>query len=153
MAEGEVPLSPRIRALVEDVRAEWRELDRRIASLDEEFAARARNDEASRLLATLPGIGVLNATALAAAVGRAETFGRGRDLAAWLGLVPKQSTTGGKPRLLGISKRGNACLRKLLIHGARAALPSLSRSTTPLGARSASCNPGGGNGAVTPPNL
>src|SRR5437660_10650131 len=56
-----------------------------------------------------------------------------RDLAAWLGLVPRQVTTGGRPRLLGITKRGNKYLRKLLVHGARAALPSLSASTTPLG--------------------
>jgi len=76
---------------------------------------------------------VLNATALAAAVGNAASFARGRDLAAWLGLVPRQMTTGGKPRLMGISKRGNKYLRKLLVHGARAALPSLSASTTPLG--------------------
>jgi transposase len=61
------------------------------------------------------------------------TFERGRDLAAWLGLVPKQATTGGKPKLLGINKRGNVYLRKMLIHGARAALPTLSKSATPLG--------------------
>ena len=82
---------------------------------------------------TIPGIGPLNATALAAAIGRAQTFARGRDLAAWLGLVPKQMTTGGKPKLLGISKRGNGYLRKMLIHGARAALPTLSKKATPLG--------------------
>jgi transposase len=76
---------------------------------------------------------VLNETALAAAIGNGATFARGRDLAAWLGLVPRQMTTGGKPRLLGISKRGNKYLRKLLIHGARAALPSLSASPTPIG--------------------
>jgi transposase len=76
---------------------------------------------------------VLNATALVAAVGNAATFARGRDLAAWLGLVPRQMTTGGKPRLMGITKRGNKYLRKLLVHGARAALPSLSASATPLG--------------------
>ena len=93
----------------------------------------ARTDEAARLLLTIPGIGPLNATALVAAIGKAETFGRGRDLAAWLGLVPRQMTTGGKPKLLGISKRGNGYLRKMLIHGARAALPTLSKSETPLG--------------------
>ncbi|MFL5269301.1 MAG: transposase, partial [Stellaceae bacterium] len=60
-------------------------------------------------------------------------FARGRDLAAWLGLVPRQMTTGGKPRLLGISKRGNSYLRKLVVHGARSALPSLASSATPLG--------------------
>jgi hypothetical protein len=69
----------------------------------------------------------------AAAIGKAATFGRGRDLAAWLGLVPKQMTTGGKPKLLGINKRGNVYLRKMLIHGARAAMPTLSKGETPLG--------------------
>jgi transposase len=78
-------------------------------------------------------VGVLNATALIAAVGNASGFARARDLGAWLGLVPKQQTTGGKARLLGISKRGNTYLRTLLIHGTRAALPSLSQSNTPLG--------------------
>lgn len=134
MLEGEeARLSPRTRRLVEDMQAEWREMDRRIEAFDEEFAAHARTDDVARRLATIPGIGVLNATALAAAVGSAATFARGRDLAAWLGLVPRQITTGGKPRLLGISKRGNKYLRKLLVHGARAALPSLSASATPLG--------------------
>jgi transposase len=133
LAGEEVPLSARTRALIEDMRVEWRELDRRIAALDDEFAIQARTDEMARLLTTIPGIGVVNATALVAAIGNARTFGRGRDLAAWLGLVPRQMTTGGKPRLLGISKRGNVYLRKTLIHGARAALPSLAKSATPLG--------------------
>jgi transposase len=133
--EGEgLPLSPRVRALVADMRAEWRELDRRIGAFDDEFAARARSDEAARRLATIPGIGVLNATALLAAIGTGEAFRRGRDLAAWLGLVPRQASTGGRAKLLGISKRGNKYLRKLLIHGARSVLRPLSRSATPLGA-------------------
>jgi transposase len=133
MAQERAPLSPRTRVLVEDMRAEWRELDRRIRAFDEEFAARARTDETARLLTTIPGVGALNATALVAAVGDARTFGRGRDLAAWLGLVPRQATTGGKPKLLGISKRGNVYLRKMLIHGARSALRRLSEEQTPLG--------------------
>jgi transposase len=116
----QVTLSQRTRLLVEDQCAEWRELDRRILAFEEEFALQARSDETARLLMTIPGIGPLNATALVAAVGSAQTFGRGRDLAAWLGLVPKQMTTGGKPKLLGISKRGNVYLRRMLIHGARA---------------------------------
>jgi transposase len=133
LAPEQATLSPRTRLLIEDMRAQWRELDRRILAFDDEFAAQARADEAARLLMTIPGIGPLNATALAAAVGRAETFGRGRDLAAWLGLVPKQATTGGKPKLLGISKRGNGYLRKMLVHGARAALRMLSGTDTALG--------------------
>jgi transposase len=128
-----VPLSPRIRLLIDDMRARWSELDRRIAAFDTEFVAEARSDAAARRLATIPGIGVLNATALIAAVGDARSFARARDLAAWLGLVPRQATTGGRPRLLGITKRGNKYLRTLLIHGARAALPSLARTESPLG--------------------
>lgn len=126
-------VSPRIRHLLEDIREQWRLLDQRIAAFDDEFAEMARSDPAARRLATIPGIGVLNATALVAAIGAGETFARGRDLAAWLGLVPRQATTGGKPKLLGITKRGSKYLRKLLIQGARAAMPSLARTTTPLG--------------------
>jgi transposase len=133
LAGKEASLSPRTRLLIEDQRAEWRELDRRIEAFDDEFAREARTDETARLLTTIPGIGPLNATALVAAIGKAEAFGRGRDLAAWLGVVPKQVTTGGRPKLLGINKRGNRYLRKMLIHGARAALPTLSKSETPLG--------------------
>ncbi|MBK8174306.1 MAG: IS110 family transposase [Rhodospirillales bacterium] len=131
--EDDSRLSPRIRLLIEDLRREWRTLDERIAGFDAEFAALAREDEAARRLMTIPGIGTINATALAAAVGDARTFGRGRDMAAWLGLTPRQRTTGGKPHLLGISKRGNRYLRKNLIHGARAVLPRLADQPTPLG--------------------
>jgi transposase len=128
-----VQLSSRIRLLIEDMRAQWRDLDRRIAAFDAEFAATARSEEPARKLSTIPGIGVINATALVAAVGDARSFARGRDLAAWLGLVPRQATTGGRPRLLGITKRGNRYLRTLLIHGARAALPLLLKSDSPIG--------------------
>lgn len=133
LAEGEGALSQRVRQLIGDLRAEWKDLDAKIDALNGEFVALARNHAAARRLTSIPGIGVLNATALIAAVGNASGFARARDLGAWLGLVPKQHTTGGKPRLLGISKRGNTYLRTLLIHGARAALPSLSKSDTPLG--------------------
>ena len=122
-------LSQRMRGLIEDMRAQWCELDRRIAELDKDLAEWTRNEEAARRLMTIPGIGVLNATALIAAIGQGESFARG-----WLGLVPRQVTTGGRPRLVGISKRGNKYLRKLLIHGARAALPTLLESPTSLGA-------------------
>lgn len=131
--DGIEALSPRIRVLIEDLRAEWRALDDRIAGFDGEFVRMARDDEAVRRLTKIPGIGTINATALAAAVGNAQAFRRGRDMAAWLGLTPRQMTTGGKPRLLGISKRGNRYLRKNLIHGARAVLPYLVERETPLG--------------------
>lgn len=126
-------VGPRIRLLLDDMLEQWRVLDERIAALDDEFGDMARNDPAARRLTTIPGIGVLNATALVAAIGDGHMFSRGRDLSAWLGLVPRQATTGGKPKLLGITKRGNKYLRKLLIQGARAALPSLARTATPLG--------------------
>jgi transposase len=126
-------LSPRIRTLIEDMLARWQSLDDRVAAFDAEFVAEVKQNEAARRLTSIPGIGALNATALVAAVGDARTFARGRDLAAWLGLVPRQATTGGKPRLLGITKRGSKYLRKMLIQGARAALPTLSRGNTLLG--------------------
>lgn len=106
----DTPIGPQMRGLIDDMRAEWLELDRRITEFDNEFAARVRSDAAARRLATILGIGVLNATSLVAAVGSGETFARGRDLAAWLGLVPRQITIGGKPRLVGITKRGNKYL-------------------------------------------
>ncbi len=133
VADGEDPLSARVRLLVTDMRAEWAELDRRITVFDEEFATSAKQGEATRRLATVPGIGPINATALVSAVGDASAFRRARDLAAWLGLVAKQATTGGKPKLLGITKRGSRYLRKNLIHGARAVLPRLVATQTRLG--------------------
>jgi transposase len=133
LVDGDQTLSPRIRQLAGDLRTEWKELDAKIAALNGEFVKLVRNDPAACRLTSIPGVGVLNATALVAAVGDASSFAKARDLGAWLGLVPKQSSTGGKARLLGISKRGNVYLRTLLIHGARAALPSLSQSNTPLG--------------------
>jgi transposase len=126
-------LSPRMMMLVADARTQWAELDRRIAAFDAEFAAVAKATEEARRLIAIPGVGVLTATALIAAVGRGEAFEHGRDFAAWLGLVPRQFTTGGKAKLLGISKRGNKYLRKLLIHGARAALPHIAARDTALG--------------------
>lgn len=129
---GAIP-DGRIRGLIIDMRGEWREVDQRIAALDREFVELARADAGARRLSSVPGIGPLTATAMIAAVGDCTNFSHARDLAAWVGLVPRQSTTGGKPRLLGISKRGNTYLRTLLIHGARAAMRTLSKSQTALG--------------------
>src|SRR5512139_1460425 len=133
LAQSFEELSTRIRVLIGDMLTRWNALDDRIAAFDAEFAAEAKQGEAASRLTSIPGIGALNATALVAAVGDGQTFARGRDLAAWLGLVPRQVTTGGKPRLLGITKRGSKYLRKMLIQGARSALPFLSRSSTRLG--------------------
>ncbi len=134
LLEPDIPLSAAIRALVADIRKEWRELDERIDALNDTIEAEVRQDEAARRLISIPGIGVLGATGLIAAIGDGSGFRRGRDLGAWLGLVPRQHSTGGKARLLGISKRGNKYLRMLFIHGARAALPHLAKGDTPIGA-------------------
>jgi transposase len=133
LADATSDLSARIRQLIGDLRQEWQTLDERIAAFEAEFVSAARTDAAVRRLMTVPGIGAINATALVAAVGDGRALARGRDLAAWLGLVPRQRTTGGKPTLLGISKRGNRYLRKTLIHGARAVVSSLATQETPLG--------------------
>ncbi|MCC2654609.1 MAG: transposase [Microvirga sp.] len=133
LMEDAAGLSPRIVLLLTDMRAEWRELDRRIRMFDDEFVADARQDDAARRLSTIPGIGPINATALVAAIGDGSAFAKARDLAAWLGLVPRQATTGGRPKLLGITKRGSRYLRKNLIHGARAVLPRLAATETRLG--------------------
>ena len=126
-------LSSRLQALIEDLRREWDELDTRIEALNKEFVDLARQTPAMRRLTQIPGIGVLNATALVAAVGNASGIRRARDLGAWLGLVPRQHSTGGRARLLGITKRGNVYLRTLLIHGARAAVRVLGETNSPLG--------------------
>lgn len=115
MADGELAVSPRAIRLLLDLREEWASLDRRITAYDDELTALTRDDEMARRLATIPGIGVINATELLAAIGDASAFAKGRDLAAWLGLTPRQHSTGGKTKLMGISKRGNKYLRTQLI--------------------------------------
>ena len=120
--------------LIEDMASEWHELDGRIGEFDTELTAKAREDPACRRLCDIPGIGPMTATALVAAIGNGAAFDRGRDLAAWMGLTPREYSTGGKQRLGGISKRGNRYLRTLLIHGARAALPHLMERPDRLGA-------------------
>jgi transposase len=135
LLDGEAKaLAPRMRVLMRDLGEQWRALDERISAFDAEFTETAKADEGARRLLSIPGIGALNATALVAAVGDAAAFARGRDLAAWLGLVPRQITTGGRPKLVGITKRGSKYLRKMLIQGARAALPMLRASNTKIGA-------------------
>ncbi len=134
LLEGETDrLGVRMSFLLADMRKRWDELDGRIAAFDAEFVSMSKSDERAKRLTTIPGIGPLNATALVAAMGAAATFVKGRDLAAWLGLVPRQVTTGGRPKLLGITKRGSKYLRKMLIQGAQAAMPVLRASDTAVG--------------------
>jgi transposase len=101
---------------------EFRALEQRLEYYDEKLAAIGQAHPACQRLRTIPGIGPVTATALIAAIGDVTQFKNGRQLAAWLGLVPREHSTGGQPRLLGISTRGDRYLRKLLVHGARATL-------------------------------
>jgi transposase len=117
-AEGK--LSGCMRTILLELWHEWEELEQRITRANEAVARMAAESEACQRLQSVPGIGTITATALVAAIGNGAAFRKGRDLVAWLGLVPKQFSTGGKPRLLGISKRGNSYLRQLFVHGARA---------------------------------
>ena len=112
-------LSVRFCRLLQQLRDEWRLLDDDIDDADQEIRSLAHADEACERLMQVPGIGPLTATALVAAVGNGAAFAKGRDLAAWLGLVPRQHSTRGKTVLGRISKRGNAYLRRFFIHGAR----------------------------------
>lgn len=106
-------------------------IEARVQRYDHRIEAIARTDTQARLLMTIPGIGPMTATALLAAIGDAGVFRNGRECAAWLGLVPRQHSTGGKDRLLGISKRGDRYLRYLLIHGARAVVRQRARKEKP----------------------
>ena len=127
-------MSPRVRSLVEDMRAEWGALDHRIEAFDDEFAAQAKTDDAARRLATIPGIGVLNATALAAAVGNAASFARGRDLAS----AARPGAAADDDRRKATADGDQQTWQQILAQAAGTyalgqSLPSLSASMTPLG--------------------
>jgi len=134
--EGQVPeiledarngLSGISRELIARLFEHFRALDRHVKELERDINAWHREDTASQRLQAIPGIGPLTASALVASAGDAKSFDNGRQFAAWLGLVPRQHSTGGKTQLLGISKRGDTYVRTLLIHGARSVLLSLKR--------------------------
>ena len=127
-------LTPRIRNLVAMLWSEWKDLELQIAEMNDEVERIASSDEACRRLRQIPGIGPLVATAIVASIGNGAAFRKGREFAAWLGLLPNQHSTGGKVRLYGISKRGNSYLRKILIHGARAVVLRSKRDRIAMGA-------------------
>ena len=111
--------------VVETLREQWvriSDLDGEIDTVERRLKAWHRQNRASRRIAAIPGVGVLSATAAVATMGDPTVFGSGREFAAWLGLVPRHTGTGGRVRMLGISKRGDTYLRTLLIHGARSVI-------------------------------
>jgi transposase len=132
LEDAELPLSGSFRLLLAQLKLEFEELSARIDQLDVALVQRAKEDEACQRLTTIPGVGPVTATAVIAAVGNGSAFGRGRDLAAWIGMVPGEHSSGGKQTLPGISKRGNSYLRRLFVQGARSVLQQRHRQAPGL---------------------
>ena len=126
-------LSPRLLAVVHRLRQRWLAIDVEIEQVTRELTTWAEQSPLCRRAMTVPGIGPMIATAVVAAVGNGHMFARGRDMAAWLGLVPRQYSTGGNATLGSISKRGNTYVRELFIQGAQASFLSLKRDHSALG--------------------
>jgi transposase len=132
--DPDAPLSPTMHRLIAALWAEWLATDRAVHDLTRQIEELAQREETCRRLMTVPGVGPLVATAMIAAVADGSAFGKGRDFAAWLGLVPRQSSTGGRTRLGPITKRGNSYLRRMFIHGARSFRLNGDRSAHRIGA-------------------
>jgi transposase len=111
-------LSPRMVRLVEDLAYDWRRLDERVEGLSNAIETIARQDAGCERLMSVPGIGPIISSAMVAAIGAGDVFAKGRDFAAWLGLVPKQTSTGNRTILGKISRRGNRYLRVLFVQAA-----------------------------------
>ena len=133
LENAEEGLTPRMRNLLALLWEEWKGLEQQVVDLNLEVELIASGDTACMRLRQIPGIGPLVATAIVASIGNGAAFHKGREFAAWLGLVPKQYSTGGKSKLSGISKRGNRYLRKILIHGARAVVLRCKRDRVAMG--------------------
>lgn len=131
LEDAENGLTFRARRFLSDLVARVRELDEHIKTYDKEIQELFKEDERSQRIEKVEGIGPVVATAIVAAVGNGTFFKDGRQLSAWLGLVPRQHSTGGRERLLGISKRGDRYIRTLLIHGARSVVRYAQRKTDP----------------------
>lgn len=129
LEDAENELTSLTREVLQELSEELSVLEQRIKKQDQRITQTFKSDERCQQIATVGGVGEITATALIAAIGNAKQFSSGRQLSAWLGLVPRQHSSGGKERLLGISKRGDSYLRQLLIHGARAVLVHVDKKT------------------------
>ena len=127
LGDDENALPMALRLLLSSLYGQYESLVVRIEELEDQIQCWHKDSATSRLLASIPGIGVLTATALVGTVGDGRAFKNGRQLAAYIGLVPRQASSGGKEKLLGISKRGDSYIRMLLVHGARSVLCSAKR--------------------------
>jgi transposase len=132
LEDADANLSGRLRMLLAELQRELRQLQSQIDEIDVSIVQAAGEHEACQRLMTIPGIGPVTATAIISAIGNGTEFKRGRGFSAWLGLVPGQYSTGGKQTLLGISKRGNCYLRRLLVNGARAVLQCKEKQSSGL---------------------
>jgi transposase len=131
LEDGDNGLPGAMRHLIDRLATNLKEMDRQVKELEAQIQKWHRENEASSKLAEIPGLGPITASAIVATVGDAREFKNGRQLAAWMGLVPKQSSSGGKQNLLGISKRGDTYLRTLLIHGARSVINAAEKKAEP----------------------
>ena len=133
LEDAEQKLSPRLRWLLQRLWQEWKQLDVDVETITDEIERVSNEDALCRRLRQIPGFGPLVSSATVAAIGNGAAFRRGRDFAAWVGVVPRQHSTGGRQQLLGINKRGNVYLRRMLIHGARAVLLRVKYNTGGFG--------------------
>jgi transposase len=134
LGDEENELPPSMRTLLSDLWNDFKLLEIRIEELSQQIQRSVQYSDTARRLMTVPGIGPLAASALEASAGNGHQFPNGRYFAAWLGLTPRESSSGGKTTLLGISKRGSTYLRRILIHGARSCVQTCDRQRHPLGA-------------------
>jgi transposase len=132
LEDADAKLSGALRMLLAQLKLELDHLDMRIAEALMEKTA--RENEACQRLVAIPGIGPVTATAVIAAIGNGGAFHKGREFAAWLGVVPREHSTGGQQKLLGISKRGNSYLRRLFVQGARAVMQHRTKQSPGLSA-------------------
>jgi transposase len=132
LEDATAKLSGALRILLAQLKLELDQMAVRIDEADAVLNKTARENAACQRLLAIPGIGPVTSTALIAAIGNGAAFRKGREFAAWMGIVPREHSTGGKQKLLGISKRGNTYLRTLFIHGARAVLQQRAKQTSGL---------------------
>ena len=134
LEDADANLSGALRVLLAQLKMDLDQLAMRINEADAVIEKTVHQNDACRRLVAIPGIGPLTATALIAAIGNGGAFGKGREFAAWMGVVPREHSTGGQQKLLGISKRGNSYLRRLFVQGARAVMQQRTKQSSGLSA-------------------
>lgn len=133
LEDAQTNLSARMRDVLNDLKQECADLSEQIQAAEEKIALIAKDSEICRRLLTVPGVGPISSTAILSAIGNGAAFNKGRSFAAWVGLVPRQHSTGGKTKLLGVGKRGNRYLRTLFILGAQSLMQHTNKPKRPYG--------------------